>query len=91
MGTKYCVIGDQANNKALNRTWFDTPEEATVHGKKLVREGVKQAEARGYDQAQTFKPKRLYIVQVVGVVGTVEPQVEYHNAEDYFKLTGGEI
>lgn len=80
MAKKFCVIGDKANNKELNRNWFETVEEAEAHAKKLMRDRLK---GRFYDSNHPICTPELLVVEVRRVVGVETAPVKSWDANEY--------
>lgn len=80
MAKKFCVIGNKANNKELNRNWFDSSEEAEAHAKKLLRERLR---GRFYDQSHHVVTPELLVVEVKRVIGVEQTPIKSWDADEY--------
>lgn len=77
---KFCVIGSAVPTRDVNvsrRTYFATAEETVEYAKTLVRRNLQRA---------PNTPVELYVVEVIKVVGTLQPEIQVRDLAAYDTL-----
>lgn len=70
---RFCVVGDKGSCSArVNRTWFDTLEQAEEHAKELAR--------RSYEE--NAKPVHLNVVEIKSSISLGMPEIQVNRWAD---------